>query len=79
LEVARISVVWLTGEPEGSFFFMVWGGLGGIIRGSTCGRRLLLVDEGAAGEVVGEGVGWGDGEFDVDAGDAEGEGTRNRV
>jgi len=54
-------------------------GWGELFEGAPAEEGFLLVDEGAAGEVVGEGVGWGDGEFDVDAGDAEGEGTRNRV
>lgn len=58
---------------------MVWGGWGELFEGAPAEEGFLLVDEGAAWEVVGEGVGWGDGEFDVDAGDAEGEGIRNRA
>lgn len=43
-----------------------------LLEGAPAEEGFLLVDEGSAGEVVGEGVGWGDGEFDVDACVAEG-------
>lgn len=49
--------------------FWVWLGL---FEGAPAEEGFLFVDEGAAGEVVGEGVGGGDGEFDVDACVAEG-------
>jgi len=60
------------GWERPSLFVLERRGWEGWARGAAAEEGFLFVDEGAGGEVIGEGIAGGDGEFEVGGGVAEG-------